>query len=93
MTMEATLKMGKLARIALKSDEVAAYNLALENVLSWVEQLKEIDLKDVEVGHLPGPQTLALREDVIHMTTTVEALMANAPDSKFNMFSVPKVVE
>ena len=93
MTTETTLKMGKLARIALSESEADTYTAGLKNVLAWVEQLQEVDVSDVKIEHLPGPQVLTLRADVVCMTNTVNELMSNAPESKLNMFSVPKVVE
>ena len=90
---QTTQKVAKLARIALTEDELNRYSQSLEGVLAWIEQLKEVDLSNVSADVLPGPQTMSLRADEVHMDNTVTELMANAPESKFNMFSVPKVVE
>ncbi len=93
MMIETTLKIGKLARIALSEGEATAYAAGLKNVLTWAEQLQEVNVSDVKIEYLPGPQTLTLRTDVVGMTNTVHELMSNAPESKLNMFSVPKVVD
>jgi aspartyl-tRNA(Asn)/glutamyl-tRNA(Gln) amidotransferase subunit C len=86
-------KMAKLARIGITEEEAAQFSIHLSNLMSWVEQLNEIDLSQVEWSVHPTGQEQFLREDVVHMENTVDDIMANAPDAKFNMFSVPKVVE
>jgi aspartyl-tRNA(Asn)/glutamyl-tRNA(Gln) amidotransferase subunit C len=90
---QTTQKVAKLARIALTEDELSRYSQSLEGVLAWVDQLKEVELSAVSTDALPGPQILNLRADEVCINNTVTDLMANAPESKFNMFSVPKVVE
>ena len=89
---QTTQKVAKLARITLTEGELERYTQSLEGVLAWVEQLKEVDLSHVSAEVLPG-QKLSLRADEVHMDNTLAELMANAPEAKLNMFSVPKVVE
>ena len=86
-------KMAKLARIGISEEEAAQFSIHLANLMNWVEQLNEIDLSQVEWSVHPTGQKQLLREDVVQMDNTVADIMANAPDAKFNMFSVPKVVE
>ncbi|MBN9565251.1 MAG: Asp-tRNA(Asn)/Glu-tRNA(Gln) amidotransferase subunit GatC [Alphaproteobacteria bacterium] len=86
-------RMAKLARIGITEEEATQFSTQLSNLLNWVEQLNEIDLSQVEWTVHPTGQEQVLREDVVRIENTVDDIMANAPDAKFNMFSVPKVVE
>jgi aspartyl-tRNA(Asn)/glutamyl-tRNA(Gln) amidotransferase subunit C len=86
-------KMARLARIGITEEEAAQFSVHLANLMNWVEQLNELDLSQVEWSVHPTGQEQFLREDVVRMDNTVGDIMANGPDTKFNMFSVPKVVE
>lgn len=82
-----------LARIAMSDDQVAPMAQELNGILSWVEQLKEIDVEGVPPMTSVVEQRLRMREDVVTDGNAADALIKNAPEAEDHFFVVPKVVE
>ncbi|MEM6681833.1 MAG: Asp-tRNA(Asn)/Glu-tRNA(Gln) amidotransferase subunit GatC [Pseudomonadota bacterium] len=82
-----------LARIKVNDEDVPALERELNSILSWVEQLSEIDTSDVEPMTSVEAMTLRQREDAVTDGDYAERVLANAPDAQFGFFAVPKVVE
>ncbi|MEQ9636430.1 MAG: Asp-tRNA(Asn)/Glu-tRNA(Gln) amidotransferase subunit GatC [Devosia marina] len=90
----ATVKrIGRLARIRIEEEEVAAYQTELNAILGFVEQLGEVDVEGVEAMTSVTPMTLRRRVDVISDGNYAEKIVGNAPLTEDNFFMVPKVVE
>ncbi|AVF05328.1 MULTISPECIES: Asp-tRNA(Asn)/Glu-tRNA(Gln) amidotransferase subunit GatC [Devosia] len=90
----ATVKrIGRLARIRIEEEEVAAYQTELNAILGFVEQLGEVDVAGVEAMTSVTPMTLRRREDVVSDGNYPEKIVGNAPLTEDNFFMVPKVVE
>jgi aspartyl-tRNA(Asn)/glutamyl-tRNA(Gln) amidotransferase subunit C len=90
----ATVKrIGRLARIRIEDDQVAAYQDELNAILGFVEQLGEVDVTGVEPMTSVTPMALRRRDDVVTDGGYPERIVANAPLSEDNFFMVPKVVE
>ncbi len=86
-------RIGRLARIRITEDEVAAYEGELNTILGFVEQLDEVDVDGVEPMTSVTPMTLRRREDEVTDGGYADRIVANAPISEDNFFMVPKVVE
>lgn len=86
-------RIGKLARIRISEDDVAAYEGELNAILGFVEQLDEVDVEGVEPMTSVTPMTLRRREDKVTDGSYADKVVANAPLSEDNFFMVPKVVE
>lgn len=86
-------RIGRLARIRVTEDEVAAYEGELNAILGFVEQLAEVDVDGVEPMTSVTPMQLRRREDAVTDGGYAERIVANAPISEDNFFMVPKVVE
>lgn len=82
-----------LARIKVNDEDVPALERELNSILSWVEQLSEIDTSDVEPMTSVEAMILRQREDAVTDGDYAERVLANAPDAQFGFFAVPKVVE
>jgi len=86
-------KIAKLTRIKLDDNEVKHYQAELSNILDWIEQLSEVDTDGVDdmtsVVNVGSP----MRRDEITDGNCVDDVLANAPDSKYGYFTVPKMVE
>ncbi|MBB4050509.1 aspartyl-tRNA(Asn)/glutamyl-tRNA(Gln) amidotransferase subunit C [Devosia subaequoris] len=90
----ATVKrIGRLARIRIEEEEVAAYQSELNAILGFVEQLGEVDVEGVEAMTSVTPMTLRRRDDVISDGNYPEKIVSNSPLTEDNFFMVPKVVE
>jgi aspartyl-tRNA(Asn)/glutamyl-tRNA(Gln) amidotransferase subunit C len=86
-------RIATLARIALADGQVAPMAQELNGILSWIEQLKEIDIEGVPPMTSVVEQRLRMREDIVGEGNEAEALMRNAPEAEDHFFVVPKVVE
>jgi aspartyl-tRNA(Asn)/glutamyl-tRNA(Gln) amidotransferase subunit C len=86
-------KVAKLARIAEPEERLEPLAKELSAILSWIEQLGEVDTDDVEPMTTAVAATLPMREDVVTEGGDPEVVLSNAPKRVGAFFVVPKVVE
>ena len=65
----------------------------LNTILKFVDQLNEIDTKDIEPLSSVVEQKLFQREDVVKKMNEKEEILKNSPNKNENYFVVPKVIE
>jgi len=86
-------KVARLARIAEPEEKLEALAKELNGIMSWIEQLAEVDTDGVEpmtsAVHMPAP----MREDVVTEGGDASRVLSNAPKTIDGFFVVPKVVE
>ena len=85
--------IAKLARIAVSDAEVEALVPELNNILTWVEQLQEVDVEGVEPMTAVIPNQLRLRDDIVTDGGKRDDILKNAPVAEHGFFAVPKVIE
>ena len=85
--------VAKLARIAMSDAEVEAMVPELNNILSWVEQLGEVNTDGVEPLTAVIENKLRLRDDAVIAGDERDDVLRNAPDAQHGFFAVPKVIE
>ena len=86
-------RIASLARIAVTDAEAEAMVPELNNILGWIEQLKEVDTGAVEPLAAVIPNQLRLRDDVVTDGGIRDEVLANAPQAEHGFFAVPKVIE
>lgn len=85
-------KLALLARLELSHDELATLGPQLQRILSFVEQLSELETEDVE------PMTTALEvenrwaADRLGVSLSRDEALANAPERDDECFLVPPVL-
>ena len=90
---ETLRRIAHLARLEVKPDDEDALVARLTEVLTWMEQLNELDTANVEpLTHLTDVVG-GLRDDVAVETLTHEQALVNAPKRDADYFRVPKVLE
>jgi aspartyl-tRNA(Asn)/glutamyl-tRNA(Gln) amidotransferase subunit C len=90
----ATVKrVARLARIAVSEEEANKMVGELNGILGFVEQLSEVDVKDVEPMTSVTPMAMKKRADAVNDGGKVADIVANAPATTEHFFMVPKVVE
>ena len=86
-------KVARLARIAEPEEKLEALAKELTGIMTWIEQLAEVDTDGVEpmtsAVHMPAP----MREDVVTEGGDTSKVLSNAPKTIDGFFVVPKVVE
>lgn len=86
-------RIARLARIKITPEEAKSLEGELSGILDWVEQLKEVDTKDVEPMTRVVAQGLKKRKDEVTDGEIADQVVANAPMTEDNFYVVPKVVE
>lgn len=86
-------KISKLARIASNEQFEESMIKDLNSILKFVEQLNELDIKNIEPLSSVVEQKLFQREDVVKIMNEKEDILKNSPDKNENYFVVPKVIE
>jgi aspartyl-tRNA(Asn)/glutamyl-tRNA(Gln) amidotransferase subunit C len=85
--------VARLARINLTEDEKNAFQKQLDDVLKYVEKLRQADVSHVEAAAHALPIFNVFREDAAREWFTAEEALSNAPRKANDLFIVPKVVE
>ena len=85
--------VARLARINLTEDEAKIFQKQLDDVLKYVEKLRQADVSHVEAGAHTLPIFDVFREDAPRDWFTAEQALSNAPRQANDLFIVPKVVE
>ncbi len=85
--------IARLARLAIREDEVVPTAHELGRVLELADQLAAADIAGVVPLAHPHEQTLAWRADIVSETDQADAFLALAPESRGGLYLVPKVIE
>ncbi|MEZ4932426.1 MAG: Asp-tRNA(Asn)/Glu-tRNA(Gln) amidotransferase subunit GatC [Saprospiraceae bacterium] len=86
------LKLENLAKLELSEMERSKLTSDLNNILSMVEKLQELDTTGVEPLVYINEEVNRLREDVISNQVSQNAALSNSPDQDGTYFRVPKVL-
>lgn len=94
LSVEEVKHIAKLSKLELSEKEEEIYGEQLSSVLSYVEQLNEVDTEGVEpTANITG-LTNILRHDQVEVSgITHQDIERNAPDFKDGSFVVPGVFE
>ncbi len=86
-------RIAHLARVAVAEDEVEHLREEINAILTFVEQLAEVNVEDVEPMTSVIPMKMRKRSDVVTDGGIAEVVLKNAPAREGDYFAVPKVVE
>lgn len=93
LTLEEVEHIANLARLTLTAEEKDAYRRQLSDILSYAEQLQQVDTNHISPTASVLGQECRLREDVPGETLTPRDLEKNAPAFSQDQFLVPPVME
>jgi aspartyl-tRNA(Asn)/glutamyl-tRNA(Gln) amidotransferase subunit C len=85
--------VARLARINLTEAEAEVFQKQLDDVLRYVEKLRQADVTHVEPAAHVLPIFNVFREDAARDWFTAEQALSNAPRKANGLIIVPKVVE
>ncbi|MFN3351267.1 Asp-tRNA(Asn)/Glu-tRNA(Gln) amidotransferase subunit GatC [Pseudorhodoplanes sp.] len=86
-------RIAHLSRIAVADEEVEHLRGELNAILTFVEQLGEVDVAGVEPMTSVTPMAMKKRQDKVTDGGIVDDILRNAPLTEGSYFAVPKVVE
>ena len=85
--------VANLAQIQLTDQEAELFQAQLDQVLEYVEQLKEPDVSGVEPTAHAMPLVNVLREDTPRESLDHDTVLANAPAARDGQILLPKINE
>ena len=85
--------IASLARIDVSNEEVSVLSKELDSIFEWIEELRNVDVTDVEPLSNVAEISLRERDDTIVSDNSIEETLRNVPEKHLNYFSVPKVIE
>ncbi len=96
ISREDVLKVAALANLELTDAEVDSYRGHLDDILTYIDKLNEVDTSGVEplaqvVAAAEGDS--ALREDIVVRADVITEVLQGAPDPEAPYFRVPRVIE
>ena len=86
-------KLAHLSRLYFTKEEIKEYTSDLQNMVSFVDKLNELDTTGVEPVLHMGDAVNALREDVVQGSVSREEALLNSPIKDEQFFKVPTVIK
>jgi aspartyl-tRNA(Asn)/glutamyl-tRNA(Gln) amidotransferase subunit C len=93
ITLEMVRHVALLARLELSEPEQARLRADMDEMLSYIDKLNELDTSDVAPTAQVGESGTPMRDDVVTSRPDAAAMLANAPESERGYFKVPKIIE
>lgn len=93
LTREDVAQIALLARLRLLPVELDQLTVELQNILQYMDKLRELDTSEVEPFIQAVDTSNALREDVVSNTADPDRILSNAPAKAKSFFKVPKIIE
>ncbi|WP_010252343.1 Asp-tRNA(Asn)/Glu-tRNA(Gln) amidotransferase subunit GatC [Acetivibrio cellulolyticus] len=93
ITKDTIEHVANLARLNLTEDEKSKLTLDMEQIISYVDKLNELDTSKVKPTDHVIPISNVFREDEAKPSYPREKILENAPSSEDGCFKVPKIVE
>ncbi|MDX8365197.1 Asp-tRNA(Asn)/Glu-tRNA(Gln) amidotransferase subunit GatC [Cytobacillus sp. IB215665] len=85
--------VANLARLAITEEEAAKFTNQLDAIISFAEELNELDTTNIEPTSHVLNMTNVLREDVAKEGLPIDEVLKNAPDHKGGQIRVPSIIE
>ena len=89
----AVKRIATLARLKITPGGIGPMQQDLNRILSFIEQLEEVDTSEVEAMVGVELPSMPMRDDVVDDGNYVKKILENAPSVACDMFVVPQVVE
>tara|TARA_B100000768_G_scaffold87484_1_gene82255 strand:- start:1555 stop:1848 length:294 start_codon:yes stop_codon:yes gene_type:complete len=88
-------KIARLSKISLSDNEVEKYLTDLNQIIGWVDQLKEVDTEKVSptFSSFGAGEGIKQRDDIVSDGGYRKEIISNAPKSEEGFFLVPKVID
>lgn len=93
VTPELVDKLSNLAMLQFNDEEKISIQSDLENIITFVEKLQELDTNGVEpLTHISSNEKV-LRDDIVKPSITNAEALLNAPLKHSPFFAVPKIIK
>lgn len=92
ITKEEVEYVAQLARLNLSSQELEIMTEQLDNILSYVEKLGELETENIEPTTHAFSISNAFREDIVRHSLARSEALANCPKKDNENFVVPRIL-
>lgn len=93
LTREDVLKLARLARLNLTDQEVEQFTAEIDAILTYVEQLQQVDLSGMEPTYqVTGLKNVMRPDEPYDYGTNQKELLKNAPAIEADQFKVKRMV-
>lgn len=92
ITDETVEHIANLARLEFAGDEKIKIKEDLENIITFMEKLQEVDTDNVTPLVFMTNEKNRLRDDVAEVTVSHDEALKNAPKKDSDYFRIPKVL-
>ena len=86
-------KIARLARVAIRAEDIPEYAKNLSNILQFVEQMNAVNTSGIAPMAHPLDAPQRLRPDSVTETDQRELFQSIAPRVEGGLYLVPKVIE
>lgn len=93
ITAEQVRHTARLARLAFTEEETERLALELNSILTFADQLNELDTENIEPATHILPIRNVMREDEPAEGLPLKDVLKNAPDHRDGQIRVPSVLE
>ena len=93
VTKEDLQNVAVLSRLAIPADLEDKYIDQMDKILTYMDNLSELDTENVKPTTYALPMQNVFRKDEVKASLDREAALANAPLKEDGYFKVPKVLE
>ena len=93
ITIDEVKHVANLARLAITEEEADKFAKQLDAIITFAEQLNELDTDNIEpTSHVLDMKNI-FREDEAKPGLPVEEVLKNAPDHEDGQIRVPAIIE
>jgi aspartyl-tRNA(Asn)/glutamyl-tRNA(Gln) amidotransferase subunit C len=93
LTREDVLKLARLAKLELTDEEVEKFASEIGEILTYVEQLQNVDVEGLEPTYqVTGLKSVTRKDEVKDYGASSKELLKNAPALEKNQIKVQKIL-
>src|SRR5919205_3707027 len=92
ISTEQVKHVANLARLAITEEEVEKFTKQLDKIITFAEQLNELDTENVKPTYHVLDMKNVLREDVPQKGLPREEVLKNAPEHENGQIRVPSIL-
>ena len=92
ITKKEVLHVAHLARLSLTDEELEKMTGQLDNILSYVDKLGELDTSNILPTSHVFSVSNAFREDIVHESLPRNEALMNGPRQNGETFQVPRII-
>ena len=86
-------KICRLAKIEIEQDKLESFIAKFNTIFDWIDKLQKVDVSGVEIEEDDPTLYNQGRQDIVDTHCNHNDVLANADCVKYDMYSVPKVIE